>query len=192
MTSGFKIPNISRNTRWSCNLSLLFKNLPLKLHVIQTPLQNLGRNSLYLVLNISYFSHFTSNMSGQQCMRLEATLAWKTCTFSLTKKLCLDSFIKKTTTTIIELCCDLWKLFYSKWTEIIVEMQLIWCWLANVLCLLSDYKKRRNDTVNEPYQWFWRKRLLNSLYTRPNSPFNVIVYNVWIERVYLILEIRGK
>ena len=94
MTSGFKIPNMSRNTRWSCNLSLLFKNLPFKLHVIQTPLQNLGRNSLYQVLNISYFSHFTSNVSGQQCMRLEATLAWKTCTFGLTKKPpYLDSFI---------------------------------------------------------------------------------------------------
>ena len=26
----------------------------------------------------------------------------------------------------------------------------------------------------------------------PNSPFNVIVYNVEIEGVYLILEIRGK
>ena len=33
-TSGFKRPNISRNTRWNCNFSLPFKNLPLKLHVI--------------------------------------------------------------------------------------------------------------------------------------------------------------
>ena len=71
----------------------LLKNLPLTFRV-QTPLQNLERNSLYQVLNISYFSHFTSNISGQQCMCLEADLAWKTCTFGLTKKLsCLDSFI---------------------------------------------------------------------------------------------------
>ena len=41
----------------------------------------------------------------------------------------------------IELYCDLWKLSCSKWTEIIVEIQLIWFWLANVLCLLSDYRK---------------------------------------------------
>ena len=32
--------------------------------------------------------------------------------------------------------CDLWKLFYSKWTEIIIQF-----WLANVLFLLSDYRK---------------------------------------------------
>ena len=37
-TSGFKRPNISRTARWNCNFSLPFKNLPLKLHVIQTPL----------------------------------------------------------------------------------------------------------------------------------------------------------
>ena len=70
-TSGFERPNISRNTRWNCNFSLPFKNLPLKLYVIQT---SLGRNSLYYVLNISYFIHFTSNISGQQCMGLEAAL----------------------------------------------------------------------------------------------------------------------
>ena len=46
MTSGFKRLNISRNTRWNCNFYLLFKNLPLKLHVIQTLLQKLGQNSL--------------------------------------------------------------------------------------------------------------------------------------------------
>ena len=95
-TSGFKRPNISRNTRWNCNFSLPLKNLPLKFHVIQTPLQKLGRNSLYYVLSISYFSHFTSNISGQQCMGLEAALAWKTCPFGLTKKLpCLDSSFTK-------------------------------------------------------------------------------------------------
>ena len=35
-TSGFKGPNISRNTRCNCNFSLPFKKLPLKLPVIQT------------------------------------------------------------------------------------------------------------------------------------------------------------
>ena len=74
-TLGFKIPDISRNTRWNCNFSLPFKNVPLKLHVIQTPLHELGRNSHYYVLNISYFSHFTSNISGQQCVGLEVALA---------------------------------------------------------------------------------------------------------------------
>ena len=91
-----KRPNISRNTRQNCNFSLPFKNLPLKLHVIQTPLQKVGRNSLYEVFNISYFSPFTSNISGQQCMGLEIALTWKTCTFGVTKKLsCADSFIYK-------------------------------------------------------------------------------------------------
>ena len=51
-TSGFKRPNMSRNTRWNCNVSLLFKNLLLKLYVVQAPLQKLGRNSLYWVLRI--------------------------------------------------------------------------------------------------------------------------------------------
>ena len=99
MTLGYKRSNISRNTCWNCNFSLPFKNLPLKLQVIQILLQKLGRNSLCLVLNISYFSHFTSNISGQQFMGLEAALTWKTFTFGLTKKLpCLDSsFTKKTT-----------------------------------------------------------------------------------------------
>ena len=64
-TSGFKRPNISRNTRWNCNFPLPFQNLPLKLHMIQTQLQKLGRNSL------------ESQISGQQCMGLEAALAWK-------------------------------------------------------------------------------------------------------------------
>ena len=54
----FKRPNISRNTRWNWNFSLPFKNLLLKLHVIQTSLYKLGRNSRYYVLNISYFIHF--------------------------------------------------------------------------------------------------------------------------------------
>ena len=93
-TSGFKRPNISRSTRWNRNFSLHFKTLPLKLHLIQTLLHKLGRNSRYYVLNISCFSHFTSNISGQQCMSLEAALAWKTYISGLTKKLpCQDSFI---------------------------------------------------------------------------------------------------
>ena len=96
ITSGFKRPNISRNTRWNCNISLPFKNLSLKLHVIQTKLHKPGRNSPYQILNVSYFSHFISNISGQQCMSLEAVLTWKTCTFGLTKKLpCTDSLIYK-------------------------------------------------------------------------------------------------
>ena len=73
-------------------------------------------------------------------MGLEAALARKTRTFGLTKKLpCRQfHFIQKA----IELYCDLWKLFYSKRTEIIVEIQLIRFWLANVICLLSDYRKK--------------------------------------------------
>ena len=69
-TSGFKRPNISRNIRWNCNFSLPFKNLPLKHHVIQTPLQKILRNSLYQVLSISYFSHFASNISGVWVLKL--------------------------------------------------------------------------------------------------------------------------
>ena len=46
-TSGFNRPNISRNTRWNCNFSLPLKNLPLKLHVIQTTLQKLGLPIVY-------------------------------------------------------------------------------------------------------------------------------------------------
>ena len=107
----------------------------------------LWRKSLYYVLNILYFVHFTSNISGQLCMGFEAGLAWKTCTFGLTKKLACKQFhLQKT----IELYCDLWMLFYSKWTEIIVEIQLIWFWLTNVLCVIRLWK-RRNNTVNEPY-----------------------------------------
>ena len=74
----------------------------LKLQVIQTPLQKLGRSSLCQVLIISYFNHFTSNISGQQCVGLEAALTWKTCTFGLTKKLpCTNSFIYKKLLTIL-------------------------------------------------------------------------------------------
>ena len=54
-TSGIKGPNISRNTRWNCNFSLSFQNLPLKCHVIQTPLQKLGQNSLELGLEYFIF-----------------------------------------------------------------------------------------------------------------------------------------
>ena len=88
---------MSRNTRLNCNFPLPFKNLPLKLHLTETPLLKLLRNSLYQVLNISYFSHFTLNILGKKCMGFEAALAWKTCFFGLTKKLpCTDRFIYKT------------------------------------------------------------------------------------------------
>ena len=91
-TSGFKRPNISRNTCWNLNFFLSFKNLLLKLQVIQSPLQKLGRNSLYQVLNILYFGRFISKISGQQCMDFEAALTWKTCNFGLTKKLLYRQF----------------------------------------------------------------------------------------------------
>ena len=138
-TSGFKKPNISRNTRWNCNFSLPFRNLPLQLHVIQTKLPKLGRNSLCQILNISYFSHFTSNISGQKmygswsCSDLENLHFW----FDKETAMYRQFYFQKT----IELYCDLWKLFYTKWTEQKVEIQLIWFWLANILCLLSDYRK---------------------------------------------------
>ena len=71
-----------------------------------------GRTNLYQISNISYFSHYISNISGQHCINLEAALTWKTCTFNLRKKLpCKGSLIYKKT---IELYCDRWKLFYSK------------------------------------------------------------------------------
>ena len=38
--------------------------------------------------------------------------------------------------------------------------------------------KRRNNMVSEPYEWFQHKIEVNSRYTPPNSPFNVIVCNV--------------
>ena len=154
MTSGFKRPNISRNTCWNCNFSLPFKNLPRKLHVIQTPLQKLGRNSLNYVMNISYFSHFTWNISGHQCMDLEAALAWKPALLVWQRKYHVNSFIYK---KAIELYCNLWKLFYSKWTEIIVEIQLIWFWLTNILCLLSDYRKE---------EIIWSMNLINGFGAR--------------------------
>ena len=65
-TSGFKRPIFQEILVGIFIFSLPFKNLPLKLHVVQTPVQKLGRNSLYKILNILYFSHFTSNISGQQ------------------------------------------------------------------------------------------------------------------------------
>ena len=77
----------------------------------------------------------------------------------------------------IELYCHLWKLFYSKWTEIIVEIQLIWFWLANVLCLLSDYRKedimRSMNLING---FGARSYSIRGIHL-PNSPFNVIVYH---------------
>ena len=41
-------------------------------------------------------------------MDLEAALTWKTCTVGFTEKLSYGEFHFK---KIIELCCDLWKLF---------------------------------------------------------------------------------
>ena len=44
---------------------------------------------------------------------------------------------------------------------------------------LSDYRKEEIiRSVNVINGFGARARLLNSRYTRPNSPFNVIVYNV--------------
>ena len=147
-TSGFIRPNISRNTRWNRNFSLPFKNLPLKLHVIQTPLQKLGRNSLYQVLNISYFSHFTSNISGQQCLGLEAALTQKTCTFALTKKLsCRQFHLKKT----IELYCDLWKHFLFKMNRDNSGNSIYLILVGKCPLSVIRLQKRRNNTVNEPY-----------------------------------------
>ena len=57
---------------------------------------------------------------------------------------------------------------------------------------LSDY---RNEEIIRPMN------LINGFCARgysirgihlPNSLFNVIAYNVYVERVYLMLEIRGK
>ena len=44
---------------------------------------------------------------------------------------------------MIDIDGDLWKLFYSKWTEIIVEIQLIWFSLANVLCRYQIIEKKK-------------------------------------------------
>ena len=95
-TSGYKRPYISRNTRWNCNFSLPFKTLSLKLHVIQAKLQTPGQNSLYWISNISYFSHFISNISDQQCMSLEAALTWKTCTTTMYKQFHLQKLLNYT------------------------------------------------------------------------------------------------
>ena len=62
---------------------------------------------------------------------LHALLVWQ-------RNYHLNSFIYK---KAIEVYCDLWKLFHSKWTEIIVETQLLWFWLTNIICLLSDNRK---------------------------------------------------
>ena len=50
-----------------------------------------------------------------------------------------DSSFTKT----IELYCDLWKVFHSKWTKIMVEIQLIWFWLANVICRYQIREKKK-------------------------------------------------
>ena len=134
-TSGFKRPNVSRNTRRNCNFSLPFKNLPLKLHVDPTSiLKTIAKHSLlrleYFIFQPFYFEHLKSTVYGSwSCSGL------KTCTLVWQRNYHVNSFIYKKT---IELYFDL---FYCKWRELIVEIQLIWFWLINILGLLSDYRK---------------------------------------------------
>ena len=77
----------------------------------------------------------------------------------------------------IELYCDLWKLFYFKLTEITVEIQLISLWLAMPLSL-SDYRKeeiiRSMNLINGFGATGYSIRGIHL----PNSPINVIAYNV--------------
>ena len=59
-----------------------------------------------------------------------------------------------------------------------MEIQLILFWLANVLCLLSDYKKKeiiRSMILNKGFDARGYPALGIHL---PIGPFNVIVYNV--------------
>ena len=84
----------------------------------------------------------TSQVNNVWVLRLlwpekPALLVWQ-------RNLQVNSFIYKKP---IERYCDLWKLFYCTWTEIIVEIQLIWFWLTNVLSVIRLWK-RRNNTVN--------------------------------------------
>ena len=46
-------------------------------------------------------------------------------------------------TKTFEIYWDLWKLFCSKWTEIIIEIQLIWFLLANVICPYQIVEKKK-------------------------------------------------
>ena len=50
--------------------------------------------------------------------------------------------------------------------------------LLNLDVIIFAEVIQKHNTVNEPYWWFRRKKLLNSRYSPPNSPFNVIVYNI--------------
>ena len=89
-------------------------------------------------MNISYFSHFTSNISGQQCTDLEAALTWKTCNFGLTKNYHIQTV---SLTKTIDLYCDLWKLFCFQMNRDNSGNSIDLILVSNVLCLLSDYRK---------------------------------------------------
>ena len=83
-------------------------------------------------------------------MGLEAALTWKTCTFGLTKKLqCTDSFIYKKTIELYILRSLEAFLFQINRDNSGNSNDLI---LVGK-CPLSviRVKKRRNNTVNEPY-----------------------------------------
>ena len=85
----------------------------------------------YFIFWPFYFEHLRSTMYGSwSCSGLENLHFWPDKETTMYRQF----HLQKT----IELYCDLWKLFYCKWTEIIVEIELIWFWLANVLFLLSD------------------------------------------------------
>ena len=90
-------------------------------------------------------------------MGLEAALAWKTCTFGLTKKLpCLDSFI------------------YKSYRTILPSLE------AFPLQMNRDNNGNSIDfiLVGKCPLSVYIYRLLTLWYTPPNSPFIVIVYNV--------------
>ena len=100
---------------------------------------------IFLCLSKIYFSGFT--WSKLHFKSQDETVPIRSWIFHILAILLRTSQVNNVwvysllTKITIELYCDLWKLFCSKWTEIIVEIQLIWFWLANVLCLLSDHRK---------------------------------------------------
>ena len=147
-TSGFKRSNISRNTRWNFNSSLPFKNLPLKFHVIQTHSKSLDktvsiRSWIFHILAILLRTSQVKNVWVLKliCPGKPALWVWQRnyhvqkVSFTENYWTILRSKLNYTAFQI-ELYC------VPNWTEIIVEIQLIWFWLANVLCLLSDYRKK--------------------------------------------------
>ena len=131
-------------------------------------LYKLKRNSLYYVLNISYFIHFTSKISGQQCMGLEAALAWKTCTFGLTKKLACKQFHLQKLLNYTAIFGS----FFIPNEQILVDKCPV-CYQI----MLSDYGKEEIiRSINLSLLMVFN--VVNSWYTPPNSPFNIIVCNV--------------